>query len=51
MLKHYLLKLIIALTLMVAIIGTSGIVADEFGLQTSQPVTIACDPGGSGGCG
>ncbi len=49
MLKHRLIKLVIALALMIAATGASSIVADSFGLEGSPPVFACDDAGDSGG--
>jgi hypothetical protein len=51
MLKKRIVNLVIAMALLAAVVGGSGVVADSFGLSTT-PRAYACPAsgGGGGGC-
>jgi hypothetical protein len=49
MFKKRLISIIAGLALLTAILGSTGIVADELGLSVT-PAAYACPHGGGGGC-
>ena len=50
MLKKYVVRFIVAVALLVAVTGSSGLVADSLGLDLT-PAAHACQTAGSGGGG
>lgn len=49
MLKQRIVRILLGLSLLAAVAGSSGIVADSAGVEMT-PQTHACAPSGSGGC-
>ena len=49
MLKQRIVRVIVGLALLAAVIGSSGIVADELGLSVTPQVHACQNPSGSGG--
>ena len=50
MLKKYTVRLIVAIALLIAVTGSSGLVADSLGLDLT-PAAHACQTSGNGGGG
>ncbi len=50
MVKQRIKTIAIAVALMLALTGVSGIIAESLGISVTQPVFACNDPGTSGGC-
>lgn len=50
MFKNYIVKLMVAVALVVAIAGGSGVVGDAVGLDVTPAVSACANGGGGGGC-